>query len=82
MFDKGLSVSSIRFYRFTIASCHFGLKKKKIFEDGSTVSSSQVLSRFIRAFLLKRPRYRSLLPSWSLPAVLLALVMQPFELMH
>ena len=63
------------------------LDKKKnnfnnIFEDGSTVSSSQVLSRFIRAFLLKRPRYRSLLPSWSLPAVLLALVMQPFELMH
>merc|ERR1712002_935579 len=30
LFDKGLSVSTIRFYRFTIASCHFGLKKKNL----------------------------------------------------
>ena len=76
LFDKGLSVSTIRLYRSAIASCHSG------FEDGSTVSSSLVLSRIIRAFHLKRPRSKSLLPSWSLPAVLQALAKEPFEPMH
>ena len=57
------------------------LVKKKI-EDGSTVSSSQVLSRINRAFHLKRPRCKSLLPSWSLPAVLQVLSKEPFEPMY
>ena len=73
MFDKNLSVNTIRLYRSAIASCHSG------FEDGSSVSSSPFLSRLIRSFTLKRPRVRSLLPSWSLPAVLRALAKEPFE---
>ena len=76
LFDKGLSVPTIRLYRSSIASCHSGL------EDGSSVSSSHVLSCIIRAFHLKRPHCKSLLPSWSLPAVLQALSKEPFEPMH
>ena len=76
LFDKGLSPSTIRLYRSAIASCHSG------FEDGSSISSSQFLSRMIRAFYLKRPRTKSLIPSWSLPAVLQALAKEPFEPMY
>ena len=36
----------------------------------------------IRAFFLKRPRCKSLLPAWSLPAVLQALSKEPFEPMY
>lgn len=73
LFDKGLAVSTIRLHRTAIASCHLG------FEDGSSVSSSELLSRLLRSFMLKRPPSKSLLPSWSLPAVLQALSKEPFE---
>ena len=73
LFDKGLSISTIRLYRSAIASCHSG------FEDGSSVSSSIFLTRLFKSFFLKRPPVKSLLPSWSLPAVLRALMLEPFE---
>ena len=76
LFDKNLSLSTIRLYRSAIASCHTG------FEDGSSVSSSACLSRIMRSFFLKRPRCKTLLPSWSLPAVLKALAEAPFEPLH
>ena len=36
----------------------------------------------MRSFFLKRPRCKTLLPSWSLPAVLKALAEAPFEPLH
>ena len=76
LFDKGLAISTIRSYRSAIASCHKG------FQDGSSVSVSQVLSRLCRSFFLKRPPVKTLLPAWSLPSVLSALSKAPFEPLH
>ena len=73
LFDKNLSIASIRGYRSAIASVHKG------FSNGSTVSNSPFLTRLFRSFFLKRPPSRSLVPSWSLPAVLKVLAEAPFE---
>ena len=73
LFDQGKSLNTIMSYRSAIASVHRG------FSDGSTVSSSKHLSRLIRAFFLEKPPSHSLIPSWSLPAVLRALAQPPFE---
>ena len=81
LFAKHLTHSSICLYRSTFASCLSG------FEDDSSFSSSFIkkkeeISRVIRSFHMKRPRRKSLLPSWSLPAVLQALAKEPFEPMY
>ena len=76
LFDKNLSLSSIRGYRSAIASVHKG------FSNGSTVSNSPFLTRLFRSFFLKRPPSQSLVPSWSLPAVLRALAEALFEPLH
>ena len=73
MFDKGRSLSTIRGYRSAIAAVHRG------FSDGSNVSNSNLLTRLLRSFFLKRPPVKKLAPSWSLPAVLDALSKPPFE---
>ena len=72
-FNKDLSVATIRGYCSAIASVHKGGS------DGSTVSFSPFLTRLFRSFFLKRPPSRSLVPSWSLPAVLRVLAEAPFE---
>ena len=76
LFDKGLSVSTLCLYRSAFASCH------SVFQDGSSFPSSLSLSRLFRSFFLKRPPVKSLLPAWSLPAVLHALSLEPFEPMY
>ena len=76
LFDKDLSLSSIRGYRSAIASVHKG------FSNGSTMSNFPFLTRLFRSFFLKRPPSQSLVPSWSLPAVLRALAEAPFEPLH
>ena len=43
------------------------------------MSNSPFLTRLFRSFFLKRPPSRSLVPSWSLPAVLRVLAEAPFE---
>ena len=63
-------------YRSAIASCHTG------FVDGSLVTNSPILSRLFRVFFLKRLSVRTLLPAGSLPAVLRALALEPFEPFH
>ncbi|XP_071484026.1 uncharacterized protein [Diadema antillarum] len=73
LFDKGLTISTIRGYRSAIAAVHTG------FEDGSTISTAPSLSGLLRTFFLERPPSRRLLPSWSLPRVLEALARSPFE---
>ena len=73
LFDKGLTISTIRGYRSAIAAIHTG------FSDGSSVSTAPALGGLVRALFLKRPPSRRLLPSWSLPAVLDALGKPPFE---
>ncbi|XP_072168449.1 uncharacterized protein [Diadema setosum] len=73
LFDKGLALRTIRAYRSTIAVVHSG------FEDGSMVSNAPTLTRLFKAFFLKRPPTKTLLPSWSLPRVMRALVGPPFE---
>ena len=75
-FDKGLTVVTLRSYRSAIASCHRG------FSDGSSVSKSKFLTRLFQSFFLKRPPSKTLLPAWSLPAVLKALASAPFEPLH
>ena len=73
LFDKGLALPTIRSYRSAIGQIHKG------FEDGSLVSNAPALTKLFRAFFLKRPPIRKLLPSWSLPKVLEALAKHPFE---
>ena len=73
LFDKGLSLSTIRGYRSAIAAIHNG------FPDGSRVSDSLELGHLLRSFFLKRPSSRPLAPSWSLPKVLETLARPPFE---
>ena len=73
LFDKGLTVSTIRGYRSAIAVVHAG------FADGASVSTAPSLTGLVRAFFLERPPTRRLLPSWSLPRVLETLARAPFE---
>ena len=73
LFDKGREVSTICGYRSAIAAIHTG------FSDGTCVSSAPCLGKLLRALYLKRSPVRKLLPSWSLPSVLEALVKPPFE---
>ena len=73
LFDKGRTVSTISGYRSAIAAIHTG------FADGSRISTAPSLSGLVRAFFLKRPPTRKLLPAWSLPGVLEALGKAPFE---
>ena len=73
LFDKELSLATIRGYRSAIGSIHKG------FPDGSSISNAPLLSKLFRAFFLKRPPSKRLLPSWSLPRVLRALTEPPFE---
>ena len=63
-FVKGLTVVTLRSYRSALASCHRG------FSDGSSVTNSAFLTRLVRSFFLKRPPSKTLVPAWSLPAVL------------
>ena len=67
LFDKGLSLSTIRGYRSAISAVHGG------FADGTRVSDSPELGRLCRSFFLQRPSNTPLAPSWSLPKVLDAL---------
>ena len=76
LFDKGLAIATLRSYRSAIASCHRG------FTDGSSVTNSHHLTRLLRSFFLKRPPSKTLLPAWSLPAVLQVLAAAPFEPLH
>ena len=76
LFDKGLAFATLRSYRSPIASCHRG------FWDGSSVTNSPFLTRLLRSFFLKRPPCKTLLPTWSLPAVLKVLASAPFEPLH
>ena len=73
LFDKGLALPTIRCYRSAIGVIHKG------FEDGSLVSNAPALMKLFKAFFLRRPPLKKLLPSWSLPKVLEALAKQPFE---
>ena len=73
LFDRDKSLATIKSYRSAIASIHRG------FPDGSTVSTLVHLSRLLRAFFLENPPTCTLVPSWSLPAVLRALAKPPFE---
>ena len=56
-----------------IAAFHTG------FADGSRFSTAPSLSGLVRAFFLKRSPARKPLPAWSLPGVLEALGIAPFE---
>ena len=73
LFDKNLSLSTIKGYRSAIAAIHQG------FQNGSSVSSAPELTKLIQAFFLQRPANKRLTPGWSLPAVLRALAEPPFE---
>ncbi|XP_072169475.1 uncharacterized protein [Diadema setosum] len=73
LFGKGLALWTIRAYRSAIAVVHSG------FEDGSMVFNAPTLTRLFKAFFLKRPPTKTLLPSWSLPRVMRALAGPPFE---
>lgn len=73
LFDKGLALPTIRAYRSAIAVVHRG------FPDGTIISNAPTLTKLFKAFFLKRPPSRKLLPSWSLPKVLDALAKSPFE---
>ena len=75
-FDKGYAVVTLRSYRSAIASCHRG------FRDGSSVTDSKFLTRLLQSFFLKRPLKKTLIPAWSLPAVLKVLASAPFEPLH
>ena len=73
LFDDKKALSTIASHRTAINTMHSG------FPDGSSVSSSVHLSRILRFFFLSRPPERTLVPPWSLHAVLRALAKPPFE---
>ena len=73
LFDDKKALSTIASHRTAIGTMHSG------FPDGSSVSSSVHLSRLLRSFFLSRPPERTLVPPWSLHAVLRALAKPPFE---
>ena len=73
LFDDKKALSTIVSHRTAISTMHSG------FPDGSSVSSSVHLSRLLRSFFLSRPPERTLVPPWSLHAVLRALAKPPFE---
>ena len=73
LFDEGLALATVRGYRSAIGAVHAG------FPDGSTVASNESISRIMKAFFIKRPPSRSLVPSWDLTRVLQALARAPFE---
>ena len=73
LFDDKKALSTIASHRTAISTMHSG------FPDGSSVSSSVHLSRLTRSFFLSRPPERTLVPPWSLHAVLRALAKPPFE---
>ena len=73
LFDDKKALSTIASHRTAIGTMHSG------FPDGSSVSSSVHLSRLLRSFFLSRPPARTLVPPWSLHAVLRALAKPPFE---
>lgn len=51
LFDSGRQVSTIRNYRSAIAAIHKG------FQDGSTLSSNQVISKLLKGMLNKRTSF-------------------------
>ena len=59
-----------------MASCLRG------FSDGSLVTNSAFLTHLVRSFFLKRPSFKTLVPAWSLPTVLIVLASVPFEPLH
>ena len=73
LFDENRALTTISSFRTAIAAIHRG------FPDGSSVSSSVHLTRLLRSFFLSRPPSRTLVSSWSLPAILRALAKPPFE---
>ena len=73
LFVRDKSLATFMSYRSAIASIHRG------FPDGSTVSTSVHLSRLFRAFFLEEPPTCTLVPFWSLPAILKALAKPSFE---
>ena len=73
LFDKWLAFTTITGYRPAIAAVHKGSP------DGSSISSSSILSEFARSFFLKRPPLKHLVCSWSLPLILPSLAQVPYE---
>ena len=76
LYDKGLSLNTIRGYRSAIAVIHKG------FSNGESVSSSIMLTRLMKSFFLTRPSKKTLSPAWSLPKVLQTLSRAPYEPLH
>ena len=73
LFNEGRQIATIRGYRSAIASIHEG------FSDGSSVSSSEDLTKLVKGMFLRRPTVRTLHPPWNLTAILEALAKPPFE---
>lgn len=73
LFDKGRFLSTLRGYRSAIAAIHAG------FPDGLRVSNSPRLAMLLWSFFLELPPQQKLAPPMSLPKVLSALFMPPFE---
>ncbi|XP_071501562.1 uncharacterized protein [Diadema antillarum] len=76
LYDKKLSISTIKGYRSAIGVIHNG------FPNGESVSSSIMLMRLMKSFFLNKPNRKMLSPTWSLPKVLQALARPPYEPMQ
>ena len=77
LFDEGKQISTIKNYRSAIGAIHAG------FPDRSTLGDNPILAQLVRGMSLARPVMRTLAPSWSINAVLEALVPPPpYEPMH
>ena len=73
LFDEGKQVSTIRNYRSAISAVHKG------FQDGSTLSNNEAVSKLLRGMFNSRPPVRRLAPSWSINEVLRSLMGAPYE---
>ncbi|XP_071963321.1 uncharacterized protein [Antedon mediterranea] len=73
LFESGLQVRTISGYRSAIGAVTPTLK------DGSTISSSSVITQLIRGMFRQRPPVKVLIPRWDVNVVLAALTRPPFE---
>ena len=73
LFDEGKQVSTIRNYRSAISAVHKG------FQDGTTLSNNEAVSKLLRGMFNSRPPVRKLAPTWSINDVLRSLQGSPYE---
>ena len=73
VFQDGLCIRTVKAYHTAIGALHRG------FEDGSSVSTSPLITSLLKGMFVERPSEQVLVPDWDLPLVLEYLASDSFE---